>query len=70
MDNEIDIYELASYGIRIAEKIYPSYKCAEIFVGKSQYTNIELEENSIKYSELGSDNGVSIRIYNNQGSLG
>ncbi|MBY8988296.1 MAG: TldD/PmbA family protein [Candidatus Lokiarchaeota archaeon] len=70
MDNEIDIYELARYGIRIAEKVYPSYKCAEIFVGKSQYTNIELEENSIKYSELGSDNGVSIRIYNNQGSLG
>jgi len=70
MDNEIDIFELASYGIRFAEKKYPSYKCAEIFVGKSKYTNIELEENSIKYSELGSDNGVSIRIYNNKGSIG
>ena len=70
MDNEIDIFELASYGIGFAEKKCPSYKCAEIFVGKSQYTNIELEENSIKYSELGSDNGVSIRIYNNQGSTG
>lgn len=70
MDNEIDIFELASYGLRIAEKKYPSFKCAEIFVGKNQYTNIELEENSIKYSELGSDNGVSIRIYNNQGSIG
>ncbi|MHA1460602.1 MAG: TldD/PmbA family protein [Promethearchaeota archaeon] len=70
MDNEIDFFELASYGIRFAEKKYPSYKCDVIFVGKSQYTNIELEENSIKYSELGSDNGVSIRIYNNHGSIG
>ena len=70
MENEKDIFELASYGIRFAEKKYPSYKCAEIFVGKGNYTNIEIEENSIKYSELGSDNGISIRIYNNQGSIG
>jgi len=70
MENEIDIFELGNYGLRIAEKKYPSYKCAEIFVGKSNYTNIEIEENSIKYSELGSDNGVSIRIYNNLGSIG
>ena len=70
MENEKDIFELANYGIRFAEKKYPSYKCAEIFVGKGHYTNIEIEENSIKYSELGSDNGVSIRIYNNQGSIG
>ncbi|MFX1448264.1 MAG: TldD/PmbA family protein, partial [Promethearchaeota archaeon] len=70
MDNEKDLFDLASYGIRFAEKICPSYKCAEIFVGKNKYTTIELEENSIKYSELGSDHGVSIRIYNNQGSIG
>ena len=70
MKNEKDIFELANYGIRFAEKKYPSFKCAEIFVGKGHYTNIEIEENSIKYSELGSDNGVSIRIYNNQGSIG
>lgn len=70
MENEEDLYELANYGLRYAEKNYPSYKCAEIFVGKSKYTNIELEENSIKYSEIGSDNGISIRIYNNQGSIG
>jgi len=70
MENEIDIFELANYGIKFAEKKYPSYKCAEIFVGKGNYTNIEIEENSIKYSELGSDNGISIRIYNNKGSIG
>ena len=70
MENEEEIFELASYGIKFAEKKYPSFKCAEIFIGKNHYTNIELEENSIKYSELGSDNGVSIRIYNNQGSIG
>jgi len=70
MDNETDAFELANYGIRFAEKKYPSFECAEIFIGKSEYTNIELEENSIKSSELGSDKGVSIRIYNNKGSIG
>ena len=70
MDNTIDIFELANYGIKIAEKKAPNFKCAEIFVGKSEYTNIELEENSIKFSEIGSDHGVSIRIYNKRGSLG
>ena len=70
MENTIDIFELANYGIKIAEKKAPNFKCAEIFVGKSEYTNIELEENSIKYSEIGSDHGVSIRIYDKRGSLG
>jgi PmbA protein len=70
MEATVDIYELANYGIRFAEKKCPSFKCAEIFVGNSHYTNIELEENSIKYSEMGSDKGVSFRIYNNKGSIG
>ncbi|MHA1275185.1 MAG: metallopeptidase TldD-related protein, partial [Promethearchaeota archaeon] len=70
MDNTIDIFELANYGIKIAEKNASNFKCAEIFVGKNDYTNIELEENSIKYSEIGSDHGVSVRIYNKRGSLG
>jgi len=70
MDNTIDIFELANYGIKIAERKAPNFKCAEIFVGKNEYTNIELEENSIKYSEIGRDHGVSIRIYNKRGSLG
>lgn len=70
MVNKVDIFELANYGIKFAEKKNRSFKCAEIFIGKSEYTNIELEENSIKYSEIGSDKGVSIRIYNNEGSIG
>jgi len=70
MDNTIDIFDLANYGIKFAEKKAPNFKCAEIFVGKSEYSNIELEENSIKYSEIGSDHGVSIRIYDKRGSLG
>ena len=70
MESTVDMYELAKYGIKFAEKKCLSFKCAEIFVGNSQYTNIELEENSIKYSEIGSDKGVSFRIYNNKGSIG
>ena len=70
MDNTVDIFSLANYGIRIAEKNAPNFKCAEIFFGKNEYTNIELEENSIKSSEIGRDHGVSIRIYDKRGSLG
>jgi PmbA protein len=70
MENRNQLFELAKYGLDFVETKYPSFKSAEIFVGRTEYTNIELEENSIKYSELGSDKGVSIRIFNNNGSLG
>ncbi len=70
MDEDIDIFELAKFAIKIAEKNYPNYKCAEIFVGKSEYLNIEVEENSVKYSEIGRNHGISIRIYRKNGSIG
>ena len=70
MDEDIDIFELAKFAMRIAKKNYPNYKCAEIFIGKSEYLNIEIEENSVKYSETGRNHGISIRIYRNNGSIG
>ena len=63
MDGDIDIYELANFAIKIAEKNYPNYKCAEIYIGNSEYLNIEVEENAVKYSEIGKNHGISIRIY-------
>ncbi|MBY9009449.1 MAG: TldD/PmbA family protein [Candidatus Lokiarchaeota archaeon] len=70
MYEDLDISELANFAIKIADKNYPNYKCAEIFVGKSEYLNIEVEENSVKYSEIGRNHGISIRIYQTNGSLG
>ncbi len=47
-----------------------NFKSAEVFVNKNKYINIEVEENTLKNSETGEDNGVSIRVINNKGSLG
>ena len=70
MGENIDIFEIAKYAIKVAEKNYSNYKCAEVFIGKSEYLNIEIEENSVKNSEIGRDHGISIRIYQKMGPLG
>ncbi len=70
MYEDIDVFELAKFAIKIAEKNFSNYKCAEIFIGKSQYLNIEVEENSVKSSETGRNHGISIRIYQTNGSIG
>ncbi|MHA1459535.1 MAG: TldD/PmbA family protein [Promethearchaeota archaeon] len=70
MIEDIDIFELAKFAIKIADRNYSNYKCAEIFIGKSEYLNVEVEENSVKASEIGGDHGISIRIYRSNGSIG
>ena len=70
MYEDIDVFELAKFAIKIADKNYSNYKCAEVFIGKSEYLNIEVEENSVKYSEIGRNHGISIRIYQPNGSIG
>ncbi|MFX0187457.1 MAG: TldD/PmbA family protein [Candidatus Hodarchaeota archaeon] len=70
MDNKIDVYSLAKYGLNLAEKSNSNLSCAEIFFGKNNYISIEIEENSVKNSEIGSDFGVSIRVIDKRGSLG
>jgi PmbA protein len=70
MSNKPDIFSLAHYSLNLAEKEDSNLKCADIYFGKSKYINIEIEENSIKNSEIGSDYGVSIRVINKKGSLG
>ena len=42
MNEEIDIFELSKFAIKIAEKNYSNFKCAEVFIGKSEYLNIEV----------------------------
>lgn len=70
MEHEVDIYQLATHGFNTLKKHESSLKCAEFFFGLNEYLNIEIEENSIKNSEIGSDEGVSIRAIGRNGSLG
>ena len=70
MTEKRDYYSLANYGLRLLEKYNSDVKCGELFLEKSKYVNIEISENSIKNSEIGSDNGISIRVIDKRGSLG
>ena len=70
MEEKIDFYNLATQGLKLAENKNGNIKCAEIFFEKSNYINVEIEENSLKNSEIGNDYGMSIRTIDNRGSLG
>ncbi|MFX1314522.1 MAG: TldD/PmbA family protein [Promethearchaeota archaeon] len=70
MNYNSEVYSLANYGLKLAERSNSDLKCAEIFFGKNSYINIEIEENSIKNIEVGADYGTSIRLFNKKGSLG
>ncbi|MFX1503342.1 MAG: TldD/PmbA family protein [Promethearchaeota archaeon] len=68
--HDSDIFSLAEYCLRFVDKKNSETKCMEVFLEKGKYINIEIEENSIKNSEIGEDNGISIRVINTNGSLG
>jgi len=70
MTEKKDYFALANYGLNILEKYNDNVKCGEIFLEKSKYINIEISENSIKNSEIGSDHGISLRVIDKKGSLG
>ncbi len=69
MENS-DIHSLAEFCLKLIEKENSEIKYTDIFFETSNYINIEIEENSIKNSETGEDNGFSIRVINKNGSLG
>jgi PmbA protein len=68
--NMNEIYGLAKNALKLAEKESTDLTAAEVFVGKSKYLNAEIEENSIKNSQIGFEAGISIRTIDNRGSLG
>ncbi|MHA1985910.1 MAG: TldD/PmbA family protein [Promethearchaeota archaeon] len=70
MGSDIDVYSLADHGLKLIEQKAIDLKSAEIFFEKNKYISLEIEENSIKNSETGEDNGVSVRIINKKGALG
>ncbi|GAG01934.1 unnamed protein product, partial [marine sediment metagenome] len=61
MESGSDVFGLAKYGLKLIEQNAHELKCAEIFFEKNKYISIEIEENSVKNSETGEDNGVSVR---------
>jgi PmbA protein len=65
-----EVYSLADFCFKLIEKENYGIKCTELYFEKSNYINIEIEENSIKNSETGEDNGLSIRVIDKNGSLG
>ncbi|MFW9971188.1 MAG: PmbA/TldA family metallopeptidase, partial [Candidatus Odinarchaeota archaeon] len=65
-----EVYSMANFCLKLAEKLNSDLKCADIYFEETNYINIEIEENSIKNSEIGEDNGFSIRVVNNDGALG
>lgn len=70
MESGSDIYSLATYGLKFIEQKAYELKCAEIYFEKNKYISLEIEENSVKNSEIGEDNGVSIRVISKHGALG
>ena len=70
MIKETDVHLLAGYGFKLIERKSQELKCAEFFFEKNKYTSIEIEENTIKISETGDDNGVGVRVINKKGALG
>ncbi|MFW9999026.1 MAG: TldD/PmbA family protein [Candidatus Hermodarchaeota archaeon] len=68
--DELDIHTLADYCLKLVDRNNSDIKCTDIYFEKTKYINIEIEENSIKNSEIGEDNGVSVRVIHKNGSLG
>jgi len=70
MEQTLDVFSLANFALKFIEKNSTNLKGAEVYFGFSKYLNIDIEENSIKNSEQGSDGGFSVRLINEKGSLG
>jgi len=70
MEQTLNVFSLANYALKFIEKNSTNLKGAEVYFDFSKYLNIDIEENSIKNSEQGSDGGVSVRLINQKGSLG
>ena len=63
-------FQLANHAINFLKNYESSVLSAEFYFEFTDYLNIEVDENSLKHSEIGSDSGVSTRIIGNNGSVG
>ncbi|MHA2268737.1 MAG: TldD/PmbA family protein [Promethearchaeota archaeon] len=70
MEKDFDIYHLANFVFKIIEQKTNEIIRSEVFFEKDRYISIDIEENSVKNSEVGEDHGLSIRVINKNGALG
>ncbi|MFW9821498.1 MAG: TldD/PmbA family protein [Candidatus Thorarchaeota archaeon] len=70
MENDSDIYNLSNFIFKMIEKGTNGSAHTEIFFEKNKYVSIDIEENTVKNSEVGEDQGLSIRVINKNGALG
>ncbi len=70
MEYDYDIYYLANFVLELIEQRTNEFIRSEVFFEKNKYISIDIEENSVKNSEVGEDHGVSIRVINKDGALG
>jgi PmbA protein len=68
-DFDFDPYRLSQWVVNLIEKNY-NVKCCEAYVSKDEFLSIEIEENSIKYSTLGVEKGISVRVFDIRGGSG
>jgi PmbA protein len=70
MENAYDIDNLANFVFKLVNQRTNDLTRAEIFFEKNKYISIDIEENSVKNSEVGEDHGLGIRVINQNGALG
>jgi PmbA protein len=70
MGSDYDIYNLANHIFKLIDDKTNELTRVEIFFEKNKYINIDIEENSVKNSEIGEDHGLSIRVIDKNGALG
>ncbi|MFW9894772.1 MAG: TldD/PmbA family protein [Candidatus Thorarchaeota archaeon] len=70
METDSNIYTLSNFVFKTIEKGTNETTHAEIFFEKNKYISIDIEENTIKNSEVGEDQGLSVRVINKNGALG
>lgn len=64
------IFELSNKCFDYLKRYESNLISTEFYIEFSEYLNIEVDENSLKHSEIGSDEGISVRIIGKNGSLG
>ncbi|MBD3197035.1 MAG: hypothetical protein GF317_18420 [Candidatus Lokiarchaeota archaeon] len=70
MKNQNELLDLLQYGLNFINKSNENIRASELFLNNNEYINIEIEENSIKNSEIGEETGLAVRIIDNRGTLG
>jgi PmbA protein len=70
MKDSSQVFELSNKCFNYIKHYDSTLISTEFYFELSEYLSIEIDENSIKHSEIGSDEGISVRIIGKNGSAG